>query len=98
MGSLSEAFTAAKRKRVEKVRKILLGKFTKGDRVKVVCMPQDHSVHWLDEWVGFEGVYIGPALEKGISNVYFPYPPPKGNVWPPKGNVWLVDDMQLRHL
>ena len=84
------------KRRVKKITKILLGKFSKGDRVKVVRMPPSRSVMWREEWVGFEGTYIRPAYgDSGrISQVYFPYP----NILCHKENGWLVDDAKLEHL
>lgn len=93
MGILSDAFTAAKQKRVRKIAKILIGEFTKGDRVKVVRMPPERSVYWLDEWMNLEGIYLGPATTKEVSRVFFEG---KDSCNPITG--WLVHDAQLEHM
>lgn len=92
MGSLSEAYTSAQQRRVKKVEKILLGKFSKGARVRVVRMPTG-GVHWVEEWVGLEGIYIQPSAVKGVSRVYFP-----GKDMCLQTLGWLVENSQLEYL
>jgi hypothetical protein len=93
MGSLNEALSSAKQKHVRKIARILLGSFEKGDRVKVVRMPKG-TTHWIPEWVGLEGTYIGTAPRMpGVSKVYFP-----SQSMCDANMGWLVEDTQLEYL